>query len=147
MKTRAQADKESLQANWFDADTSTLPRKLHLRAYDILSLIDAGKTWQKSKPLSCLPVNVGHVSASVRLVVAHCTSNTDDGKVSVLMKKSADTSTALPAYVIDRTFFDPIKEAIEVNNARFITGDTLHFVPCHRRVASEENLMSVECWV
>ena len=114
MKTPDQADKESLQANWFEADTNSLPQKLHLRAYDILPLIDAGKAWQRSKLLTSLPVDVGHVSASTRLVVAYCTSSSDEGQVSVLMEGSNDSSTRLPIYVIDRTFCDPIRDAIKV---------------------------------
>ena len=114
LKTSDQADKESLQANWFEADTSILPKKLHLRAYDILPLIDAGKAWQRSKLLTSLPVDVGHVSASVRLVVAHCTSSSDEGQVSVLMEGSTVSSTRLPVYVIDKAFSDPIRGAVKV---------------------------------
>ena len=108
LKTPDQGDKESLQANWFAADTDQLPKKLHLRAPDILALIDTGKKWYESKPFSGLPVNVGHVSTSLRLVVTYCASSSDEGQVSVLVKGDAGSSSILPVVVCDIMLHDPI---------------------------------------
>lgn len=103
LKTPTQADKESLQANWFAADTDKLPEMVRLRAPDILPLIDAGKKWHESKPFTSLPVNVGHVSVSVRFAVVYCPSNADKNDVSVLVKENA-----LPVCVCDMTVRNPV---------------------------------------
>ena len=118
MKTPAQADKESLQANWFTVDTDQLPEIVLLRAPDILPLIDAGKKWyERGKPFSGLPVNVGHVSASVRLVVTYCTSSTEEGQVYVLVKgaAAAGSCSALPVCVCDMMTRNPIGESVKVH--------------------------------
>lgn len=109
LKTLDQADKESLQAQWLPADPDHLPERVPLRAPDILPLIEIGKKWQERKPFSGLPVNVGHVSVSVRLVVVYCTSDADEGQVSVLVKESS-----LPVCVCDKMVRDPIRAALTV---------------------------------
>ena len=109
LKTLDQADEESLQANWFAADTDQLPEMVRLRAPNFLHLIDIGKKWHESKPFSSLPVNVGHVSVSVRLVVAYCPSDADKSDVSVLVKGST-----LPVCLCDMTIQSPIGDTVKV---------------------------------
>ena len=72
LKTPAQSDKESIQAGWFPADKQHL-QSLGLRAYDCLRLVEVARDWykQKQRPFTGLPVQVGHVSSSLRLVVVH----------------------------------------------------------------------------
>ena len=120
MKTPDRADRESLQANWFTADTKQLPENLHLRARDILPLIDAGKKWYESgKPFSGLPVNVGHVSTSLRLVITYCMSGADEGQVSVLLKGAAvGGCSALPVCLCETMVQDPIGTTVKVCEVR-----------------------------
>ena len=115
LKTPDQADEESLQANWFTVDTDKLPEVVRLRAPDILPLIDAGKKWYtRSKPFSGLPVNVGHVSASLRLVVTYCSSGTEEDQVFVLVNGAAGSCSALPVCVCDMMTRNPIGESVKV---------------------------------
>lgn len=116
LKTPDQADKESLQANWFTVDTDKLSELVLLRTSDILPLIDAGRKWyERGKPFSGLPVNVGHVSASLRLVVTYCTSSTEEGQVFVLVNGTAGSFSALPVCVCDMTTRNPIGESLKVH--------------------------------
>ena len=66
LKTTAQADKESLQAAWFDQKAL---KSVNLRARDVCPLIDIGRRWAGGKKYGGLPVSVGHVSSSLRLVL------------------------------------------------------------------------------
>lgn len=66
LKTTAQADKESLQAGWFGREEL---KHLNLRATDICPLIYAGRKWVGDKRYGGLPVEVGHVSSTLRLVL------------------------------------------------------------------------------
>ena len=92
LKTPEQADKESLQAGWFPADTKRLKKEVQIRAFDIIRLIDLAIPWFESRPFSGLPVAVGHVSSSQRLVLVH-----DDGReLRVLLAKEEGGTTRLP---------------------------------------------------
>lgn len=115
LKTQDRADEDSLQANWFTADTARLPELVLLRAPDILPLINAGKEWyERGRPFSGLPVNVGHVSASIRLVLTYCTSGAEEGQVSVLVNGAAGSCSALPVCVCDMMTRNPIGESVKV---------------------------------
>ena len=70
LKTPAQADKESLQAGWFPADSQQL-QELGLRAHDCLRVVEVARDWYQQRSFTGLPVQVGHVSSSLRLVVVH----------------------------------------------------------------------------
>ena len=120
LKTLDQADNETMQANWWPADTDKLQKELPLRARDMLSLINAGKQWYENKPFHSLPVDVAHVSSSFRLVLVNCGGEgkeKETGEVSVLMSSgtAAGSSTSLPV-VVCGSQFDPIGETLKVNN-------------------------------
>ena len=104
LKTLDQADKESMQAKWWPADVSKLQKEVPLHAGDMLSLISAGRQWYESKPFHSLPVDVAHVSSSLRLVLINCGESgkkkETGGEVSVLMSSGeAESSTSLPVAV------------------------------------------------
>ena len=115
LRTLDQADDEILQANWWPADIKQLQRDVPLRTRDMFSLINAGKRWYESKPFSGLPVDVGHVSASLRLVLANCIQGKKNEveEVSVLMRGGAGTSSTLPV-VVCGSQLDPIGETLKV---------------------------------
>ena len=109
-----------MQANWWQADTSKLVKEVPLRDEDILDLIDAGKQWYERKPFHSLPVDVAHVSSSLRLVLVNC-GDSDKKKeggtgeeLSVLVNSGAGSlSTSLPV-AMDGDQLDPIREALKV---------------------------------
>ena len=120
LKTLDQADRESMQANWWTADVDKLQKEIPLRARDMLFLINAGRQWYESKPFHSMPVDVAHVSSSLRLVLVNCG---DSGKkkkekgveVSVLMSSvaAAGSSTSLPV-AIGGAQLNPIRETLKV---------------------------------
>ncbi|CAI8058006.1 8-oxo-dGDP phosphatase NUDT18 [Geodia barretti] len=70
LKTVAEADRESLQAQWQPAEKTKLLHSVELRAHDVLKLISIARRWYGGgKPYRGTPVAVGHVSCSLRLVV------------------------------------------------------------------------------
>lgn len=85
LKTTAQADKESLQARWFSQDEL---RSVHLRARDICPLIEAGRRWAGGKRYGGLPVLVGHVSSTLRLILA-----THDGSHLLVLVRAGEGGT------------------------------------------------------
>ena len=92
LKTKDQADKESIQGAWLPADTTRLTQEVKLRAPDIIKLIKIASKWYETRPYICLPVPVGHVSSSLRLLLVH-----DDRRVlRVLVAKEGGGSTRLP---------------------------------------------------
>ena len=98
LKTKDQADGESTQAGWFTTDTSQLEKELKLRNNSILPLIEQAARWFESRPFSGLPVAVGHVSSSQRLVLVH-----DDGReLRVLLAKEEGGTTRLPVCLVQR---------------------------------------------
>ena len=110
-----------MQANWWPADINKLQKEVPLRAEDMLSLIDAGRQWYERKPFHSLPVDIAHMSSSLRLVVVNCG---DSGKkkkketgreVSVLMRSgaAAGSTTALPV-AVGGSKPDPIGKTLEV---------------------------------
>ena len=121
LKTLDQADRESMQANWWPADVNKLQKEVPLRAEDMLSLIDAGRQWYERKPFHSLPVDVAHVSSSLRLVLVNCGDSEkkkETGEVSVLMSSgaAAGSTTALPVSTVGpgSSKSDPIGETLEV---------------------------------
>ena len=69
LKTKHQADEESLQAQWFTSQDLT---KLSLRAPDFLPLVELGRKWYADKERHRgLPPAVGHVSSLSRLILVH----------------------------------------------------------------------------
>ena len=113
LRTLDQADDETMQANWWTTDINKLQREIPLRGADMLSLISAGKQWYESRPFSSLPVDVSHVSLSVRLVLASCDGKGKKGEVSVLMREGAESSSSFPVAVCGSQF-DPIGETLKV---------------------------------
>lgn len=110
-----------MQANWWPADIDKLQKKVPLRATDMLSLINAGRQWYERKPFHSLPVDVAHVSSSLRLVLVNCGESgkkkkETGGEVSVLMSSRAGGSTSLPV-AIGSSQFDPIGETLKVQNS------------------------------
>ena len=99
-----------MQANWWTADVSKLQREIPLRGADMLKLISAGKRWYEKKPFFGLPVDVAHVSSSLRLVLVDCS---EKDKVSVLMREGAESGSSLPVAVCGSQF-DPIRETLKV---------------------------------
>ena len=102
-----------MQANWWTTDINKLQREIPLRAGDMLSLINVGKQWYEGRPFSGLPVDVNHVSSSVRLVLASCGGKRKKGEVSVLMREGAESSSSFPVAVCGSQF-DPIGETLKV---------------------------------
>lgn len=90
LKTTAQADQESLQAGWFSKLETSLTR---LRANDILRLIDAGREWNEGKRFGGLPVEVGHVSSSLRLILV----TQDNNQPLVLVRSQGQGSSLFPS--------------------------------------------------
>ena len=122
LRTLDQADDETMQANWWPADTDKLQKEIPLRARDMLSLINAGKQWYKSKPFHSLPVDIAHVSSSLRLVLVNCGGEgkkKETGEVSVLMSSgaAAGSSTSLPVAMCGSQF-DPIGETLKVHSVQ-----------------------------
>ena len=118
LRTLDQADSETMQANWWPADTDKLQKEAPLRARDMLSLINAGRQWYERKPFHSLPADVAHVSSSLRLVVVNCGEKKKEtgGEVSVLMSSgaaAAGSGTSLPV-AIGGSRFDPIGETLKV---------------------------------
>ena len=120
LKTLDQADRESMQANWWPADVNKLHKEVPLRAGDMLSLIDKGRQWYEKKPFHSLPVDVAHVSSSLRLVLVNCGDSEKKkketgGEVSVLMSSgaAAGSTTALPV-AVGGSQFNPIGKTLEV---------------------------------
>ena len=110
-----------MQANWWPADVNKLQKEVPLRARDMLSLIDAGRQWYERKPFHSLPVDVAHVSSSLRLVVVNCAKKKKEtgGEVSVLMSSgaAAGSTTALPV-AVNGSQYDPIGETLKVWNQK-----------------------------
>lgn len=102
-----------MQANWWTSDINKLQREISLRARDMLFLISVGKRWYESRPFSGLPVDVSHVSSSIRLVLASCDDKGKKGDVSVLMREGAELSSSFPVAVC-RSQPDPIGETLKV---------------------------------
>ena len=106
-----------MQANWWTADINKLQKEVPLRATDMLSLINAGRQWYERKPFHTLPVDVAHVSSSLRLVLVNCGKKKKEkgGEVSVLMSSgaAAGSSTSLPV-AMGGSRFDPIGETLKV---------------------------------
>ena len=104
-----------MQANWWPADTDKLQKEVHLRAGDMLSLINAGRWWYERKPFHSMPVDVAHVSSSLRLVLVNCGESgkkkktETGGEVSVLMSSGAGNSTSLPVVVDGSQFRETLK--------------------------------------
>ena len=115
LRTLDQADSETMQANWWTADINKLQKEIPLRASDMLPLINVGKKWYESKPFYGLPVDVGHVSSSARLVLVSCGAKGKKGEMSVLAREGAESGSSLPV-VVCGSQFDPIKEILEVIN-------------------------------
>ena len=99
LKTTAQADKESLQAGWFTPQELRLTR---LRATDVSPLIDTGREWSGGKRYGGLPVEVGHVSSSLRLIMVA----RDDARLLVLVRTQALGSTRFPTVEIGYSNID-----------------------------------------
>ena len=122
LRTLDQADSETMQANWWPADIEKLQKEVPLRAGDMLDLIDTGKQWYEQKPFHSLPVDVAHVSSSLRLVLVNCGDSdkkkeggTGKEQVSVLVKSGAGSlSTSLPVAVGGHKL-NPIGETLKVN--------------------------------
>ena len=118
LKTLDQADKESMQANWWTADIDKLKKEIPLRARDMLSLINTGRQWYENKPFHSMPVNVPHVSSSLRLVLVNCGESGKKkkemgGEVSVLMNSGAGSSTSFPV-AVGGSQLNPIGETLKV---------------------------------
>jgi hypothetical protein len=87
----------------------------------MLSLIKEGRQWYERKPFHSLPVDVAHVSSSLRLVLVNCGESekkkkeTGGGEVSVLMSSgaAAGSSTSLPV-AVGGSQFDPVGETLKV---------------------------------
>lgn len=77
LKTLAEADKESLQAQWFKFEEQHLSDLPQLRGYDIVGLIQLAKKWYAAAsglgcaPHRILPVRVGHSCSSIRIIAVH----------------------------------------------------------------------------
>ena len=106
-----------MQANWWPADIDKLQKEVPLRDWDMLSLINTGRQWYERKPFHSMPVDVAHVSSSLRLVLVNCGESGKKkeigGEVSVLMSSGAGSSTSLPV-VVDGSQFNPIAETLKV---------------------------------
>ena len=100
LKTLAEQDKESMEANWFTKDEIS---QLDLRAKDFLPLVDFALKWDESRkenPLfSSLPVKEAHskILARVVMVARQQTSNEEGADMLVLLRKSARGTLSLPA--------------------------------------------------
>lgn len=112
MKTPAEADGESLQAGWFNRKGLS---EVHLRAPDILPLIDVGRKWvamtEGRRPEVALPVEVGHVSTSFRLVILYSSGE----EMLVLTARSEidkHSTTLFP--IAEISYTDSVKETIKV---------------------------------
>ena len=83
----------------------------------MLSLINAGRKWYERKPFHSMPVDVAHVSSSLRLVLVNGESGKKKkemgGEVSMLMISQAESSTSLPV-AVGGSQFDPIGETLRV---------------------------------
>ena len=92
LKTTEQADKESLQANWFSRND--IAHSICLRATDILPLIGVGIKRAEGERFKGLPVEMGHVSTSLRLIITH--QDTIKNEMSVLTHSKGQGSTVFP---------------------------------------------------
>lgn len=128
LKTTAQADKESLQAGWFSQQQLRGPVGLNLRAGDILPLIEAGRRWSSAGSKSGgLPVEMGHVSSFLRLILI-----AKDSKQLLVLVRTAGNTTHFPVVTTD--FADNIQEGLKVSE--FI-----------KRLPNEPIIMYVVVWV
>ena len=74
LKTPAQADKESIQAQWLPADVEKLAKDFPIRAYDCLHLIELTKKWYAEEEASRykqLTVPMSHNNSSIRIVLIY----------------------------------------------------------------------------
>ena len=74
LKTPAEEDKESIQAQWLPVDTSKLRQEVHLRASDCVQLIRlAGEWFGLPEASRCSGGFIGspHTSSTIRVLVAH----------------------------------------------------------------------------
>ncbi len=129
IKTTEQADKESLQAGWFSADIKKLSREVELRAGDILPLIRTADEWFKKPVYYGLPVPVGHVSSSQRMVLVHEAR----AELSVLVGKELGGSTRLPVCLFGGYMLsDNSVKTLKVNyHGRIFLA--IHHLHCYKR--------------
>ena len=114
LKTKEQADGESTQAAWFTTDTQQLVKELKLRNNSILPLIEAATEWFANRPYTGLPVAVGHVSSSQRLLIVQ-----DIGQeLKVLVSRIEGGTTRLPSCLIHRdTLFSRVDHNSTLDSA------------------------------
>lgn len=105
LKTTAQADKESLQAGWFTPQELRLVR---LRASDVSPLIELGRQWSRGRRYGGLPVEVGHVSSSLRLIMVA----RDNAQLLVLVRTKGLGSTRFPTVELG---YHNIREKVQVS--------------------------------
>jgi len=98
IKTPADADTESIQAQWLPAK-EIRSNNLHLpiRAPDILPLIELGIKHRQAGPERCriMPLNVAHSGISIRLVLTKTPNKvllTTDGKLPFRVRTKSDRS-------------------------------------------------------
>ena len=90
LKTTEQADRESLQAGWFNKQELT---SLQLRARDILPLIETGREWvRRGRKYGGLPVQLGHVCSSLRLILVV----RDSAQLLMLVRSDQRSTTNFP---------------------------------------------------
>ena len=74
LKTPADEDQESIQAQWLSADTRRLQREVQLRARDCVQVIDLARQWyQQPEGSHCTSgfIAAAHTSSTLRLLVAY----------------------------------------------------------------------------
>ncbi|XP_062855440.1 8-oxo-dGDP phosphatase NUDT18 [Trichomycterus rosablanca] len=107
LKTTAEADAESLQAQWWDREAP-----LSLRGRDILSLIDAGFRYRETVRFPvCLPVNLPCAVVCQRLLLTfisntHSEPSNEESLWLLLTNHSTDseTHTDLPVAVSEKAY-------------------------------------------
>lgn len=83
-----------------------------MRCHDILSLVEIAREWYDSgRPFRRLPVAVGHVSCSLRLVVVY---ETPSHSLEVLRRDSeTENQSCLPVFLMNHERGRGIKTAVK----------------------------------
>lgn len=105
--------------------------QVELRCHDILSLIAIAREWyDNGKPFRRLPVAVGHVSCSLRLMVVH---ETPSHGLEVLLRRDSETESkshlpvCLMNYERGGVIATAVKTALEVEVFHHTNTSSVHW--------------------